>query len=205
MSYTEYVYETSGQTLYAKALPLNTATWATGIVALTELGSTGQYSASLDENKQYFVFAQAGGSPAISDSVIGQTSPLPTKAELDAAVAVTIVPSAAAVVDRAGKNYILSYTSETKNVSITVLDAAGNAVDLSGKTLGVYWETEARASVASQTSVTIGGASNNVATFTEPEAVTESERKLIFALREQAAPKTVYAGGVYDVQYLPSS
>ena len=122
-----------------------------------------------------------------------------------AAVSVTVVPSSSTVASRAGTNYVLAYTDETSSVAITVLNAAGDSIDLSTKTLGVYWETEAQVVVASLTSgITVGGAANNVVTFAIPSAVTESARRLVFALRDQAAPKAVYAGGVFDVQYLPA-
>ena len=122
-----------------------------------------------------------------------------------AAVSVTVVPSSSTVASRAGTNYVLAYTDETSSVAITVLNAAGDSIDLSAKTLGVYWETEAQVVVASLTSgITVGGAANNVVTFAIPSTVTESARRLVFALRDQAAPKAVYAGGVFDVQYLPA-
>ena len=121
------------------------------------------------------------------------------------AAGVTITPTTATIESRAGKNYILAYTSETNSISVTVLDAGGNAVDLSAKTLGVYWETDAKVSVASLTSgITVSGAGNNVVTFAIPSAVTSEERELIFAIRDQAAPKALYAGGVFDVEYLPA-
>lgn len=121
------------------------------------------------------------------------------------AASVTIIPAAGSVPNRAGKNYILAYTAETATVSITVLDSARNAVDVSAKTLGVYWETEGRVEVSSLTSgITVGGAGNNVVSFAIPSAVSDSDRSLIFALRDQSAPKSLYAGGVFDIQYLPS-
>jgi len=75
MAYTEYFQFTSGLTLYGKARPYN-ATWATGVVSMSENGSTGEYSsASFVDGTQYGVFIQAGGSPASSDTPIGSISP----------------------------------------------------------------------------------------------------------------------------------
>jgi hypothetical protein len=128
----------------------------------------------------------------------------PVNVTAASAVSATVTPSASQVTDRAGRNYILAYTAETNTVSVTVLDAGGDAVDLSAKTLGVYWETDQKVAVSSLTSgITISGTGSNVVTFAIPSAVTASERELIFAIRDQAAPKAVYAGGVFDVQYLP--
>ena len=139
----------------------------------------------------------------IASAVIAQMNATPPN--VVATNALTIIPSVASVADRAGTNYILAYTSETNSISVTVLDSAGDAVDLSAKTLGVYWETDAKVSIASLTSgVTVSGAGNNVVTFAIPSAVTSEERELIFAIRDQAAPKALYAGGVFDVKYLPA-
>lgn len=75
MAYTEYFDYTSGLILYAKAKPLD-ATWATGVIALTENASTGEYSAStFVDNISYNVYEQLGGSPASSDTKIGGISP----------------------------------------------------------------------------------------------------------------------------------
>lgn len=75
MAYTEYFDFTSGLTLYGKAKPLN-ATWATGVVTMSENGSTGEYSSSsFVDDTSYSVFVQAGGSPASSDVKIGTITP----------------------------------------------------------------------------------------------------------------------------------
>lgn len=93
MAYTEYFQFTSGLTLYGKARPYN-ATWSTGVVAMNENGSTGEYSsASFVDGTQYGIFIQAGGSPASSDTPVGSITP-PTdvdalQAELDAIAAKT--------------------------------------------------------------------------------------------------------------------
>jgi hypothetical protein len=109
------------------------------------------------------------------------------------------------VTSRAGSNYVLAYTAEPSSISITVLDADNDPVDLSAKTLGVYWETAEKTAVASLTSgITVTGDGSNVVTFAIPSAVSASERRLRFAVRDQSAPKTVYAGGVFSVQHLPS-
>ncbi len=64
---------TSGQTYYAKPdQPLNT-TWATGVVALTEVGTTGQFGATtLVDGTSYAIYQQSGGSPAAGDTYAGQ-------------------------------------------------------------------------------------------------------------------------------------
>lgn len=75
MAYTEYFQFTSGLTLYGKARPYN-PTWATGVVSMSENGSTGEYSSSsFVDGTQYGIFIQAGGSPASSDTPVGSISP----------------------------------------------------------------------------------------------------------------------------------
>lgn len=122
------------------------------------------------------------------------------------ASSVTVVPSSATVARRAGTNYFLVYTGEVPSISITILDGGGNAIDLSAKTLGVYWETGSQDAVASLTSgITVGGAGSNVITFALPSAVSATARELVFAVRDQSSPFTVYSGGVFDIRYLPGS
>lgn len=118
----------------------------------------------------------------------------------------TNVPSSAIGTGRAGSTYIIAYVQETGDYSISVFDESLSPVDLTGLTLGIYFETRDREAVAQVTTgVTISGAGNNAVVFALPSTVTESKRELIFAIRLQAAPKTVIAGGVFDVQYLPVS
>lgn len=74
MAYTEYIDYTSGLELYAKAKPLDTGTWSNGIVALTENGTTGEYSsASFVDDTTYNVFIQDDVSPASTDTKTGFT------------------------------------------------------------------------------------------------------------------------------------
>ena len=181
----------------------------------TEIGTTGVYvftlsQAETDGHELSFIPSSSTSGVQVlgMPSNVIYTSTVDLTANAISAVTaagVTITPTSATIESRAGKNYILAYTSETNSISVTVLDAGGNAVDLSAKTLGVYWETDAKVSVASLTSgITVSGAGNNVVTFAIPSAVTSEERELIFAIRDQAAPKALYAGGVFDVEYLPA-
>lgn len=75
--YTEYFDYTSGATVYAKTRPLNLATWGSGIITLTENGSSGEYSsATFSDDTKYAVYEQLGGSPASSDLEIGRIDPV---------------------------------------------------------------------------------------------------------------------------------
>ena len=75
MSFSGYLRYTTGQTLYAKPLPLNNAPWSTDVFSGTENGTLGSYSfASLTEGTDYEAFKQAGGSPASTDLAIGSVS-----------------------------------------------------------------------------------------------------------------------------------
>jgi hypothetical protein len=79
------------------------------------------------------------------------------------------------------------------------------AVNVSGKTLAIVFETLAGVDVATVASgnITISGASSNVVTFAYPTAVTSSERTLRFAIRDAAAPLTMYLQGVCSVVAAP--
>jgi hypothetical protein len=70
-SYTAHHVTGTGLTIYAKQLPLNTSTWSTGVTAMTEVLTTGIYTATLASQNRYLVFVQSGGSPAATDAVDG--------------------------------------------------------------------------------------------------------------------------------------
>jgi hypothetical protein len=73
-NYTHYVGVQTGETIYAKPLPLNTANWGGDVIAYTEASTSGVYSATLESQKQYAVFVQITGSPSIIDG--DSTGPL---------------------------------------------------------------------------------------------------------------------------------
>jgi len=76
MAYTEQFDFTTGLTLYGKAKPLDTSPWSDGVIALTENGTTGEYSASTFlDGIAYSVYIQAGGSPASTDTRVGTITP----------------------------------------------------------------------------------------------------------------------------------
>ena len=68
---TRYFRHTTGTTIYAKKRPLS-ATWATGIIMGTENAATGEFSFSLSETSDYEIYLRVGGSPASSDTVLGE-------------------------------------------------------------------------------------------------------------------------------------
>jgi hypothetical protein len=70
-NYTAYHGSQPGLDIYAKQLPLNTSNWATGVVVLNEVASTGVYSGTLVSANQYMVFVQEGGSPSATDPIDG--------------------------------------------------------------------------------------------------------------------------------------
>jgi hypothetical protein len=70
-NYTAYHVSGTGLNIYAKPLPLTLSPWSTGVVTFTEAGSTGVYSATLDDSLGYIIFVRAGLSPADTDAVDG--------------------------------------------------------------------------------------------------------------------------------------
>lgn len=67
----DYWYDPDGGNFYAKAEPLNTGTWSTGVIDYAPNGSTGSYAATLDAATPYAVYKRLGGSPASSDELVG--------------------------------------------------------------------------------------------------------------------------------------
>jgi hypothetical protein len=119
---------------------------------------------------------------------------------------VNVLPATGIVADRSAGTTLLPVVGETISQSITVYQSDGTtAVSLSGKTLKVIFETMSGVDVAvvAAADITISGTSSNIVTFAYPSAVTASERTLRFAIRDAAAPLTMYLQGVCSVVAAP--
>lgn len=119
---------------------------------------------------------------------------------------VTVLPATGIVADRSAGVTLTPVVGETISQSITLYRTDGTTpVSLSGKTLAIVFETLAGVDVATVASgnITISGANSNVVTFAYPSAVTASERTLRFAIRDAAAPSTMYLQGVCSVVRAP--
>jgi hypothetical protein len=107
---------------------------------------------------------------------------------------VTVLPATGIVANRSAGVTLLPVVGETISQAITVYQSDGTtAVNLSGKTLRVVFETMSGVDVAvvQAADISIGGTGSNVVTFAYPSAVTASERTLRFALSDAAAPLTM--------------
>ena len=119
---------------------------------------------------------------------------------------VNVLPATGIVADRSAGTTLLPVVGETISQAITVYQSDGTtAVNLSGKTLTIIFETMSGTDVAVvlAANIIISGASSNVVTFAYPTAVTASERVLRFAIRDAAAPLTMYLQGVCSVVAAP--
>lgn len=120
--------------------------------------------------------------------------------------AVTVLPATGIVADRSAGTTLNPVVGETISQAITVYQFDGTtAVDLSGKSLKVIFETMNGTDVAvvDTADITISGTDDNVVTFAYPSAVTASERTLRFAIRDAASPLTMYLQGVCSVVSAP--
>lgn len=119
---------------------------------------------------------------------------------------VNILPAVGIVASRSPGVTLLPVVGETISQSITVYETDGTtAVDLSGKTLAIVFETMSGVDVAvvDNADITVSGLGSNVVTFAYPSAVTATERVLRFALRDAAAPLAMYLQGVCSVVSAP--
>jgi len=119
---------------------------------------------------------------------------------------VNVLPATGITADRSAGITLTPVVGETISQAITVYQTNGTTpVDLSGKTLAIIFETMGGADVAvvAAGSITISGDDDNVVTFAYPSAVTASERVLRFAIRDAAAPLTMYLQGYCSVVNAP--
>ena len=119
---------------------------------------------------------------------------------------VNVLPAVGIVADRSPGTTITPAVGETISQSITLYATDGTTpINLSGKTLAIVFETLQGVDVAVVASgnITISGSSSNVVTFAYPSVVTASERTLRFAIRDAAAPLTMYLQGLCVVTRAP--
>jgi hypothetical protein len=119
---------------------------------------------------------------------------------------VNVLPATGIVANRTPGATLTPVVGETISQSITLYSTDGiTPINLSGKTLVVVFETLAGTDVATVASanITISGVNSNVVTFAYPSAVTASERTLRFAIRDAAAPLTMYLQGLCSVVRAP--
>ena len=117
-----------------------------------------------------------------------------------------VLPAVGIVADRSPGATITPVVGETISQSITLYATDGTTpIDLSGKTLAIVFETLEGLDVAVVASggITISGADSNVVSFSYPSDVTASERTLRFAIRDAAAPLTMYLQGLCNVTRAP--
>ena len=68
-------FDSTGLTLYAKPSPIQTGTWGSDDVSLTEDTVNGYYHADIvSPADEYVIFQQAGGSPASTDTPIAKVT-----------------------------------------------------------------------------------------------------------------------------------
>jgi hypothetical protein len=120
---------------------------------------------------------------------------------------VTVLPAVGISADRSPGITLNAFVGETISQSITLYETDGTTpIVLTGKTLAIVFETRQGLDVAvvANANITVSGANDNVVTFAYPSAATSAQRVLKFALRDAAAPKTVYIQGLLNVTRAPS-
>jgi hypothetical protein len=220
-NYTVFVRSLSGETVYAKPLPLVASPWSTGVVAFAENGTTGSYSATLDDATEYEIFRQLGASPAASDAAffrlfrgVPQSGDsfarlgAPAGDSIAADIAgidggggsVTVIPMTGTVLDRSVGTNINLFTNETPTVAIAVVDALGANVDLTGMVLTVVFETTKGVDVAVVDDSDINVDESSIS-FVIPSDVTDKASTLKWSLRNESS---VLLNGFVGVNYSPS-
>lgn len=169
-NYTDYEGYLPGMNLYAKEQPLNTGTWATGVVAYVENGATGSYAATLDNTKAYAIYKRLGGSPASSDLRIGSVAAWPVQN-------MTVLPLSENQLAVVADSVWRVSTGSRPTLVVSLVDSTGAAINLTGRTLRMDFEDQQGTDVASIADGSISRTGNQY-TITLPAAVTASTRTL---------------------------
>ena len=116
---------------------------------------------------------------------------------------ITITAGAANAPARSDDTNLIAFVDETISQALAIYEADGTtAKDMSGKTLTVVFENleTTDTAVVAGGDITVSGANNNTVTWAYPSAVTANVGTYRYALRDAAAPKTVYAQGLLFVK-----
>lgn len=212
MAYTEYFDYDTGLNLYAKAKPLDTGTWTDGVIALTENGSTGEYSAStFADNTSYNVYEE--GTPTVqasTDIKVGTiTPPQGSAADLTALEA-----DVAAIKERTDQinafdvypptrqqnNDISVYIHETTSVTFTT------DVDYTATTLRVMWQEDDKTTVVAVVNdADLTKTTTTITVDALPSSVTATDRILYYSIRDVDDGDRVLAHGKCFVKYAATS
>lgn len=126
-----------------------------------------------------------------------------TAKALEANPTAITIPAASFAPARTDTTNLIAYVGETISQVLIVYEADGTTpLDLSGKTLTVVFEDmeQSDTGVVASASVTVSGDDSNIVTFAYPSAVTDEIGQFRYALRDEAAPKTVYSQGLLLVK-----
>lgn len=94
------------------------------------------------------------------------------------------------------------YVGETHQVTVPVTDSDGNAIDLTGETLSVHFETQCQEDVAKVSGINPSGVSNNEVSFDLPAALTSTVDTYDMAIRDSS--NRVRMTAPVEVQYAAS-
>jgi len=165
----------------------------------TEIGTTGEYVFDLTQaetNGYALSFVPVVATAGVE--ILGMPSNVIYT--LDAStIAVNVLPAVGVVSDRLPGLTLKAFVGETIVQAITLYeDDLVTPVDMSSKTLAIVFETLQGVDVAIVGSgdIAVSGTGSNIVTFAYPSAVTSSERTLRFAIRDAAAPLTLYLQGL---------
>lgn len=184
---TSYFAGTIGATYYLKKLPLTISPWSTGLVTAAENGTTGQFSATTEDDQEYWALEQLGGSPAESDTDNGPIAIIPVSEEYaDLGQAVLQSRSTGTTIDL--------YVDEEIEVTVQAVDVNGTAISLVGKTLSIVFTMVSDP----DESYAVGSADITIATsnarFTIPAEITLRPSLWTWAMRDAADSKVIMQG-----------
>jgi hypothetical protein len=207
-AYTAYYRSVTGLNLYAKPFPLANP-WGDDDIPLTE-GIGGQYSFTADSELEYCIFIRAGGSPAATDEDEA-TIPKNLIPVIDAIEAQTldnktiVLPGRDRALPQSIRGQIIVALGELITIARQVVDANGNPLNMSGRTLQFVIQGAQGVDVAAipSASITISGANSDTYSFTVPSSASAKVGNYTYSLNDVGATKAQLASGDWIVQSRP--
>lgn len=195
MARTVYFQGTPGADHYLKQSPRVESPWSTGVTPATE-GVAGEFSAVIND-EPHTAYRQAGDDPAISDYAICQFG----KA-IDVSPTIAVTPGVALQTLQQDGSPLVAYRGSLTILSLTVLDAALQPINLAGKTLQLQIGQPGRPALQTVSSLTATGTSNNVVSFRPLASLVQMPRSTcwsLFDVTESEHPEHIVSG-VFEVR-----
>ena len=210
---TAYHIDTPGKTIFGFPINRNVEDWDDYVVEFIEGGlNLGSSSSSSSDDYDLGPGVYVGLLDTSISSIWLIFDAVPATADdhkatwVNPTVTANLTPIFLSQRNRTVSNQLIVYVNETHDEQLTLFDAEGQPLDLSGRTLVMRFvdSDQNLLSEIPDNQLIISGDNNNQLTFTWPSAITnEFRRDLVWSIRDLSDGNFRIQSGRVDMRYSP--